>query len=304
MSETETSILSELQVASYAETAAISLALYDFLICLDHEIDVIWKRKLNLSTVLYLALRYLGLLVVISTALSYMNMSISNLGCLSMWWISEVGGYILVFLVQATMIMRLYALSRKSLSVLTFLMSCFLIQQVARIAIFASEYDGVVVNEFGLYTCMVGLNTSIWVVSFEDATTVGFQTLILILTLYYFAKYQQLTHQRISVSLLSKDDLCGVLVRDNVLFCFLYNIPRLLGLISLNLDVEATGLTVVQFSTQVLWMSVIGPRTILNLRMHVTQMMSRGIIKKRFYNRRRRDVELAITVHTETVTFL
>jgi len=97
MSETETSILSELQVASYAETAAISLALYDFLICLDHEIDVIWKRKLNLSTVLYLALRYLGLLVVISTALSYMNMSISNLGCLSMWWISEVGGYILVF---------------------------------------------------------------------------------------------------------------------------------------------------------------------------------------------------------------
>ncbi|EIW78014.1 hypothetical protein CONPUDRAFT_157181 [Coniophora puteana RWD-64-598 SS2] len=54
MSETIEDIVLQLQLMSYAETAALCLTAYDYLICLDQEVNSIWDKKFTLMKVFYL----------------------------------------------------------------------------------------------------------------------------------------------------------------------------------------------------------------------------------------------------------
>jgi len=244
-------------------------------------------------------MRYIGLLETIATAVMSMEASISSSGCIVSWWISEVGMDLITLVVQATMIMRLYALSRKSRGILSLLLACFLAEQLSRIVVFANKYLGIVVVGYpfsDVYSaCSVDLNVAaVWAPLFDDAVTVAFQTLVVFLTVFYCAMYLRSTGQTLSPGLLSKDDIGSIFVRDNLLFCLLVDLPKIFGMaVALNVP-NSTAISVAAVTSQALW-TVIGPRTILNIRAHhANSRLDEGPGVH---------VQLAIKVHTETVTY-
>ncbi|EIW78016.1 hypothetical protein CONPUDRAFT_75754 [Coniophora puteana RWD-64-598 SS2] len=251
----EASLYNFIEIARYSEVGVFMTNVIDSMVtpistvlCLDQEINNIWEK----------------LIITVEKeaksghnpvhSVSYMNFSISKIA--PFWYIQMP-----ISLVDSPGRIRRCSFrdSRKSRAMMRFLTVWLLVQQIARVIVFASQYHGVAVNDFGYTTCMVVLITSSWSTVFDSVVVIALQTYIL---------------------------------------------PKLLGLLSM-FESDNLGLSAAEMSAQVLWMSVIGPRTILNIRTHaVAAEISRGEMIRGVPTKTGKGVELTVTVHAERVNFL
>ncbi|KAH7930138.1 hypothetical protein BV22DRAFT_76784 [Leucogyrophana mollusca] len=130
-----------IQFANYVNMAASAAVVYDQVLAFSQEVDLIWKRRWNLTTALYLVARYSGsvsiLLVTAWTLrLNWGYIVNTNILITANWAIN-----IFITAMDAILLMRAYALCNRSKPVLVFLLACFFCQTAAVVSITGMEYN-------------------------------------------------------------------------------------------------------------------------------------------------------------------
>ncbi|KAG2103756.1 uncharacterized protein F5147DRAFT_775881 [Suillus discolor] len=107
-------------LASYWQAAAVVVVVYDWVFTLGQEIQLIWRQRWSLMTVLYLTIRYIGI-----------PFSVVNLLSTIMYY--AYGGTIVALnaILGVIMIARLHAMYQRSRTMLIFLVIIFLAVNIA-----------------------------------------------------------------------------------------------------------------------------------------------------------------------------
>ncbi|KAG2341856.1 hypothetical protein BDR05DRAFT_964922 [Suillus weaverae] len=120
------------RICSYIIVASSAGVMYDWALTFGQEIELVWRQRCSLMTVLYLSVRYLGILYAVVQILANVpTISETDIGCLIMFvemiWMSLV-----VYLILGVIIIaRLNAMYQRSRKVLIILIAIFLAVYIA-----------------------------------------------------------------------------------------------------------------------------------------------------------------------------
>jgi hypothetical protein len=117
---------------SYWTVAAGVVVIYDWVLTLGQEIELIWKQRWSLMTVLYLVIRYSGIPYSIVNILGNMTLvSLTDAGCNIMNYAINGTSVVVAAMLGVIMIARLHAMYQRSKIMLIFLVIIFLAVNIA-----------------------------------------------------------------------------------------------------------------------------------------------------------------------------
>ncbi|KAG2037995.1 hypothetical protein BDR03DRAFT_357355 [Suillus americanus] len=145
------------RIASYFLVAASAGVMYDWALTLGQEVELLWRQRWSLMTVMYLSLRYLGILyAVLNILFDVLTIpvtdTVSRIMYLTMSWVDVV----VLAIMGVIMIARLHAMYQQSRRLLVFLIIVFLAVNIANGIIFAIAMKGILEEELilsGTYQC-------------------------------------------------------------------------------------------------------------------------------------------------------
>ncbi|KAG1790641.1 uncharacterized protein HD556DRAFT_1310427 [Suillus plorans] len=145
-------------IGSYFVVAACVMAIYDWGLAFGQEVELVWRQRWSMMTVLYLVARYGGIgFVVINILLDVPTIPTTDGGCRIMFdainWTSDVVDLIL----GAIMITRLHAMYQRSRKMLIFLVVIFLAIRIALVVVIVLQIKQVSGEESalsGTYQCI------------------------------------------------------------------------------------------------------------------------------------------------------
>ncbi|KDR66448.1 hypothetical protein GALMADRAFT_273556 [Galerina marginata CBS 339.88] len=122
------SIIWDTYVVSYVWFSGLTILTYDTILTFPREVTYIWRRKRSFPTILYLILRYWGLVVAVLCTCVYSTVQTSVSVCRLFFGFAALVGTntTLLTIVNAILGLRLYALYGKSFLVLCVLFVLFL----------------------------------------------------------------------------------------------------------------------------------------------------------------------------------
>ncbi|KAG2073062.1 hypothetical protein BDR04DRAFT_1095537 [Suillus decipiens] len=117
---------------SYWTVSASVVVVYDCVLTLGQEIELIWRQRCSLMSVLYLMIRYIGIPYSVINVLSSVSfISLSDTGCKTMIYILN-GTYVVIApMLGVIMVVRLYVMYEKSRTMLIFLVIICLAVNIA-----------------------------------------------------------------------------------------------------------------------------------------------------------------------------
>ncbi|KAG2104659.1 uncharacterized protein F5147DRAFT_261652 [Suillus discolor] len=144
-------------ITSYFEVAACVMVVYDWVLTLRQEIELIWRQCWSLMTVLYLIIRFIGIPFSFVFLLEYVP-SVSLTDTVSTIADYAVSGTIVIVtaMLGVIMIARLHAMYQGSRTMLMFLVIIFLAVNIACGVITVIGLNDIVLEEFilsGTYVC-------------------------------------------------------------------------------------------------------------------------------------------------------
>ncbi|KAG1739509.1 hypothetical protein EDD22DRAFT_330342 [Suillus occidentalis] len=142
---------------SFWQIAASVVVLYDWVLTVGQEIELIWRQRWSLMTALYLVIRYIGIPYSVANALANMPLvsltgAVSNILNYATNWISVV----MTAMLGVIMIARLHAMYQGSRTMLLFLVIIFLAVNIACGVITAIEVKYILGEELilsGIHMC-------------------------------------------------------------------------------------------------------------------------------------------------------
>ncbi|TFK47652.1 hypothetical protein OE88DRAFT_1665918 [Heliocybe sulcata] len=134
-----TSLVSQIQQTRYAELASSSIVVFDHLVTLDQEIELIWKARWTPGKALFFINRYYVLGSVIFNNYVVFSSHLSDTVGLCVRWIQWQGctGIISTMVVEIILQLRLYALYQLNRGVLVFMCCAFIVSVSAGVTIMA-----------------------------------------------------------------------------------------------------------------------------------------------------------------------
>lgn len=147
------------RVSSYFIVAACVGVMYDWALAFGQEVELILKQRWSLMTVLYVTVRYSGILYAVTSIwFAVPTFSTTDTGCLminnALVWMNDVVNIVLGVIV----ISRLHAMYQQSRRVLTFLVVIFLAIRIANAviaAIITTNISGEELVLSGAYQCTI-----------------------------------------------------------------------------------------------------------------------------------------------------
>ncbi|KAG2103764.1 uncharacterized protein F5147DRAFT_275300 [Suillus discolor] len=145
---------------SYWIVVAGVVVVYDWVLTLGQEIELIWRQRWSLMTVLYLTIRYMGILYSVINVLKTMpSVSLTDAVSIIMYsavsWINTA----LTAMLGVIMVARLHAMYKGSRTMLMILVIIFLAVNIACVVMAAMALNDTVAEEFilsGVYMCGYG----------------------------------------------------------------------------------------------------------------------------------------------------
>ncbi|KAG1754696.1 hypothetical protein EDD22DRAFT_972435 [Suillus occidentalis] len=260
-------VMSQSNIDLHFAVAAGVMVIYDWVLTVGQEIELIWKQRWSLMTVLYLVIRYIGIPYSVANVLG------------SMPFVSLTDA-----MLQVIMIARLHAMYQGSRTMLLFLVIIFLAVNIACVVLAAIGIKIVVAEEWilsGIHMCGYSyegdaqlLDSIIWVLS-----TV-WEVLALCLAVWIAVKhFRDLRHLGPSTGS-TIGDCFRVLIQSHVLYfasfagvsCF-----QLISLSSAFLTSNSIGTMVLDGILAVftvVQMFVLGPRLILSVRKYHAKLVA------------------------------
>jgi len=246
------------------ELGSMILVLFDILITLEQEIKLVWRRPMNVASVLYLVNRYFVLVQTVFYVISGLNPSYSG-ACEHLSIYSNIWSvpFVLTSL-HSLVILRLTALFRPQPIVVIFLWALLLVSFASTLAVAGllssqvSVIPSPVPSHAGCFFTL--LKTSYGVISNPGVIWIPSIIVELVVSTFAAAKLiPLLTHSR-------KSPFIVVLFRNNILYCLarisLMVLNTLLFTLQVNLDTLGMGLS----EPQLCIASVFSSRQFLSMR--------------------------------------
>ncbi|KAG2367002.1 hypothetical protein BDR07DRAFT_382387 [Suillus spraguei] len=274
------------RILSYFLVAAFTGVTYDWALTFGQEVELIWRQRWSLMTVLYLSVRYLGTLC----AALYMLGGVPTISLTdTVSWILFVASNwtsVLVFaMLWAIIITRLHAMYQRSRKILIFLIVIFLAVNIfdgglAVITTMRTSGEEVILS--GTYQCSISngeedililLDSIGWILS------IVWEVLALCLTIWIAIKHFRELRQHSAGGILG--NCFTVLMKTHMLYfasfvavsCF-----QLITTLSPTLSGQFSLATQIYYGLlqvfMVIQMSVLGPRLILGLREHHAKLVA------------------------------
>ncbi|KIK41802.1 hypothetical protein CY34DRAFT_185804 [Suillus luteus UH-Slu-Lm8-n1] len=262
---------------SYWIVAAGVVVVYDWVLTIGQEIDLIWRQRWSLMTMLYLVIRYIGIPysvvnVLVNMPVVSLTDTVSNILYYAINWTNVV----ITAMLGVIMVARLHAMYQGSRTMLIFLVVIFLAVNIACMALTAIGLKYFVAEEgilFGIHMCGYDSEGDLWLlfVMIWILNTV-WEVLALCLSVWIAVKHFR-DLRRLGPSTGSTiGDCFRVLIQSHVLYFASFAGVSCLELISLSpafLDSVFIGSVIFSGTRNVLLivqMFVLGPRLILSVR--------------------------------------
>lgn len=267
------------RVESYFAVASTVAVIYDWALTFEQEIELVWKRRWSLMSVLYLSLRYGGILFsVIDVPATITTLSVTDAGCIvfdfEVMWIFTIVNIIL----GVIMIARLHAMYQRSRKMLTFLIVFFLAVTITSVIITVIQsshsWDEEVVLS-GTYQCNYeGHSFLLSAITWMLGTV--WETLALYLAVRIAIKHFR---ERLSTGSIIEDCFI-VLIKSHVFYfaSFAAVASFRIGFLSPKLsNGDSTGTELyygVSLISSLLQMFLLGPRLVLSVREHGAKLVA------------------------------
>jgi hypothetical protein len=129
-----------IQSTRLAAVGSATVLLYDHLITLDQEIDLVWKRDWSLLKGVFIFHRYLGLLGVIIELFAIMSPDVTDSIC-TWWFYFEFWGYTSIVLTsELVLLLWIFFLYNRRRDILAFLSVLFVAQAVSVVVILGKSF--------------------------------------------------------------------------------------------------------------------------------------------------------------------
>ncbi|KAG2103752.1 uncharacterized protein F5147DRAFT_775878 [Suillus discolor] len=258
---------------SYWEVAACVVVVYDWVLTLGQEIELIWRQRWSLMTVLYLIIRYIGI-----------TYPVVNLLSAAVYYATDETIVALNAMLGVIMIARLHAMYQGSRTMLVFLVIIFLAVNITCGVMSTMGLNDTVADEWilsGTYMCYYayGGNVHLLFSMFWMLNTV-WEVLALCLSVWVAVKhFREL--RRLGPSTGSTiGDCFRVLIQSHVLYFASFVGVSCLQLASLSpeiLNSSSIGVSILSGAIQILsvvQMFVLGPRLILSVREYHAKLVA------------------------------
>lgn len=255
-------LLPVIQWTRYSELASSTIIIFDHLITLDDEIELIWQSSWSPVKLLFLVNRYYTLASVIINNYALFASSHSDSFCLRFFQWQGWTGLLACMIAEAILQMRLYALYSLNRNILIAMVAIFFLTSAAaaaimQIVISKISAHSMTIPELELSTCLpdnISHNFyAFWI------PILAFETFLCCLAL--FRGYQ--TFRSSGTPYQSGKRLVGVLIRDSVVYFFVMFATYLTNLLVWKFDLD---LVEVPVGWSIAMSCVLGNRVILNVR--------------------------------------
>ncbi|KAG2087181.1 uncharacterized protein F5147DRAFT_67974 [Suillus discolor] len=258
---------------SYWTVAAGVIVVYDWALTLGQEIELIWRQRWSLMTVLYLVIRYIGLPYSVYVSSNY-TIGLAD-RCSSIMYSAQNGtNMVVAAMLGVIMIARLHAMYQGSRKMLIFLVIIFLAVNIACGVIAAIGIKDTVSEEFilfGTYMCNYGYEGDVQLL-FPMVWTLNtiWEVLALCLSLWVSIKHFR-DLRRLSSSMGSIiGDCFTVLTRSHVFYFAIFVCVSIIQLGADSSEMIAGALQVLS----VMQTFVLGPRLILSVRQYYAELVA------------------------------
>ncbi|KAI3616519.1 hypothetical protein WG66_011600 [Moniliophthora roreri] len=280
VSELISGVLSVVETTKYAELAASTIILFDHLITLDDEVELIWKSSWSIGKVLFFINRYYTLASVIINNYALFGASVSdsvsatissphtssalmfdNYSCHRFFYWQGSTGLFACMIAEIILQMRLYALYFLNRRVLAIMVTTFILTSASAAAIMGVVLSGVEAKSkipFIPTTFCFPSNVPHYFYAFW-IPILTFETVLCSLAL--FRGYQ--TFRTSGSPFQSGQRLIGVLIRDSVVYFLVMFATYLTNLLVWVWDINYLEVTV---GFSVAMSCVLGNRVIINVR--------------------------------------
>ncbi|KAG1784729.1 uncharacterized protein HD556DRAFT_204240 [Suillus plorans] len=254
---------------TYWTIAAGVVVVYDWALTLGREIELIWRQRWSLMTVLYLIIRYIGIPFSVVNVLETMP-SVPLTDAVSAIMYYAVNGTIvtLTAMLGVIMIARLHAMYQGSRAILIFLVVVFLAVNIACGVISAIDLKYAVEGNEQLLFSMVWILNTVW------------EVLILCLSVWIAVKHFRELRGLGPSTGSTMGDCFTVLIQSHVLYFASFVSVSCLQLVALSpeiLNSMSIGVWILQGAVQILsvvQMFVLGPRLILSVREYHVKLVA------------------------------
>lgn len=213
-----------------AMVAGLAIVVYDQLLSISSEVDLVWIRRSSTrnwlsKTVFYAMLRLFGLLWSISHTLLNIGVPSSSEGCYRLYIVEEITIVTVTFLLQGMMSIRVWILLGMQRSVYVFLLVGFVICQIVAVinlAMYFVAYKGVTVlfDEHVVQDCFARgalPSWAPWLIPLANGLLAFYELILCACAVYYlFTGNKKRGSQGFIMG-----GLVATLVRDNLLYFFL-----------------------------------------------------------------------------------
>ncbi|KAG2109611.1 uncharacterized protein F5147DRAFT_146743 [Suillus discolor] len=271
---------------SYWAVAAAFVVVYDWVLTLAQEIDLIWTQRWSLMTVLYLVIRYVGIPFSVVNALENIAfISLTDAVSNIMNYATNGTNVVVTAMLGVIMIARLHAMYQRSRRMLIFLVIIFLAVNIACgvIAIIGLKYDFVSEEMIlsSIHMCSDGSeeNTQ-FLISIVWMLNTVWEVLALCLSVWIAAKHFRDLRRLGPLTGSTIGDCFRVLIESHVLYFASFAGVSSLQLVNLSPEVEnsdsvavgiLSGAMEILLSVQ---MFMLGPRLILSVRQYHAKLVA------------------------------
>ncbi|KAG2103759.1 uncharacterized protein F5147DRAFT_275193 [Suillus discolor] len=255
---------------SYWAVAAGVVVVYDWVLTLGQEIELIWRQRWSLMTILYLIIRYIGIPYSVVNLLQTMR-SVSLTDA-----VMNGTNVALTAMLGVIMIARLYAMYQGSRKMLMFLIIIFLAVNIACVVITAIGLNDAVAEELifsGTYMCgYVSEGNDQLLISIVWILNTVWEVLALCLSVWVAVKHFRELRRLDPSTGSTIGDCFRVLIQSHVLYFASFVSVSCLQLADLSPEIansNSIGVSILGGTVQILLvvqMFVLGPRLILSVR--------------------------------------
>ncbi|KIK42935.1 hypothetical protein CY34DRAFT_804340 [Suillus luteus UH-Slu-Lm8-n1] len=276
--------INETRTLSYVAVASSAAVVYDCTLTFGQEFDLVWKRRWSLMTVLYVCVRYIGILYSVFSILPNIPISNTDLGGTILWFMYVWTPVVVNCMLAVIMLVRIHAMYQRSKKMLIFLVALLLASTIASTVITAMGNIGVSGVEAvlsGNRSCFINISPDRIELNNKNLTsTAAWEILVFFLAVWIVIKHFYELRQLPTGPTIG--DSFTVLAESHALYFVAFAAVASLSLGSLSPTIEfsvSAGVGVyegVLQIAQVLQMFVLGPRLILSVRNYHTKLVTRS----------------------------
>jgi len=241
-----------------------TLMLYDYVLNLGDEVELIWTQRYSSTVLAYAVLRYLGITYAIALVVDTISPPMSVDARAAVYLIEPITQDILIILLQGLLALRVWILYDKSKKLGFYLLIGYIAAQAISLttgimnwAVTPKDFEnGHPYQAYGLA----------WTFPAANGALIGYETVLSILVLFHASKNLPIDFWRFPLG--SARCIASIIVRDNLIY-FLVALGELIGSSFSGWNLpggRALAYWGVEHVLQITFLTMIGPWLILSLR--------------------------------------